>query len=235
MPYPFVALISVMIFALVHMWAEKVRNLGILSRARFLSFGGGVAIAYVFVDLLPKLGKSNMLVQKVLAGIFPYFERHVFVMALLGFLLFFIVDRSPLQVVKEKKFSLSMFAYALFNFLVGYAVVNKDNPEVQPLVLFTIAIALHYFTNDYSLSQVYGEAYRKSGRWWLIASLFLGWFSGLTVHLSQTAIALVSAFIGGGVIMNVTRHELPEKNPNSVGTFVLSAAIYTGVLLGIHS
>ena len=88
MPYPLIALVSVIIFSLVHLWAEKVRSFGMLSQGRFLSLGGGVAIAYVFVDLLPKLGKSNMLVERVLAGIFPYFERHVFVMALLGFLLF---------------------------------------------------------------------------------------------------------------------------------------------------
>ena len=235
MPYPLIALISVIIFSLVHMWAEKVRMWGILTQGRFLSIGGGVAIAYVFVDLLPKLGKSDLIIQKVLAGFFPYFERHAFVMALLGFLLFFLVDRSPLKRINDKNFKLSMCAYALFNFLVGYAVVNKDNPEVQPLVLFTIAIALHYFTNDYSLCELHGEVYRKSGRWVLIASLFLGWLAGWTIHLSETAIALVSAFIGGGMIMNVTRHELPERNPNSVGAFLLSAAVYTNVLLCIHS
>ena len=69
----------------------------------------------------------------------------------------------------------------------------------------------------------------------LIASLFIGWLAGATIHLSETAVALVSAFIGGGVIMNVTRHELPDENPNSVDAFLLSAASYTAVLLCIHS
>jgi hypothetical protein len=73
MPYPLVALISIIVFSFVHMWAEKVRTLGILSQRWFLSLGGGVAIAYVFVDLLPKLGKNNILVERVLAGFFPYF------------------------------------------------------------------------------------------------------------------------------------------------------------------
>lgn len=234
MPYPLIALFSVIVFTFVHLFAEKVRTLGILSQGRFLSIGGGVAIAYVFVDLLPKLGRSSDLVQRLLFGFFPYFERHVFVLALLGFLLFFLIDRSSSQMLKEKKFELSLCSYALFNFLVGYAVVDKDDPEVQPLVLFTIAMALHYFTNDYSLCEAHGEAYRKNGRWVLIASLFLGWFAGLTIQLSELAVALISAFIGGGVIMNVMRHELPEENPNSVGAFLLSATIYTAVLLCIH-
>jgi hypothetical protein len=235
MLYPLIAFISVIIFALVHIWAEKVRTMHVLSQGRFLSLGGGVAVAYVFVDLLPKLGKSNAFVERVLAGFFPYFERHVFVMALLGFLLFFLVDRSASKVFKDQKFILSMCSYALFNFLVGYAVVDKDDPEVQPLALFTIAIALHYFTNDYSLCESHGKAYRKTGRWLLIASLFLGWLVGLTFQLSETAVALIGAFIGGGVIMNVTRHELPEEKPNSVGAFLLSAAIYTAILLCVHS
>ncbi len=235
MPYPFIAFISVVIFSLVHIYAEKVRTLGVLSQGRFLSLGGGVAIAYVFIDLLPKLGKSNQLVEQILAGFFPYFERHVFVMALLGFLLFFLIDRVPSGWLKDEKFTLSLCSYALFNFLVGYAVVNKDNPEVQPLVLFTIAIALHYFTNDYSLCESHGEAYRTTGRWVLIAALFFGWLAGLTIQLSVTAIALISAFIGGGVMMNVTRHELPQGNENSVSAFVLSAAVYTAVLLNIHA
>ena len=61
---------------------------------------------------------------------------------------------------------------------------------MQPLVLFTIALALHYFTNDYSLCELHGEAYRKQGRWVLIASLFLGWLAGASIHLSETAVAL---------------------------------------------
>ena len=233
MSYQFVAFCSVVIFSLVHMYAEKVRTFGLWSQSRFLSFGGGVALAYVFLDLLPKLGKSNAVVEQLLSGFFPYFERHVFVAALLGFLLFFLIDRVPSGWLKKEKITISLCSYSLFNFFVGYAVVNKDNPEVQPLILFTIAMALHYFTNDYSLCASHGEEYRKIGRWILIMSLVVGWLFGLTVQLSETAVALISAFIGGGVIMNVTRHELPRGRHNSVPTFVISAAIYSVILLSI--
>ncbi len=232
-PYPLLALISVAIFSLVHMYAEKIRTLEMLSQRRFLSLGGGIAIAYVFIDLLPKLGESNQWVERIFSGFFPYVERHVFVTALLGFLLFFCIDRVPSGWLMKEKFTLALCSYALFNFFVGYAVVNKNNPDVQPLLLFTIAMALHYFTNDYSLCESHGEAYRKTGRWVLIASLVLGWVVGLAIHLSETAVALVGAFIGGGVIMNVTRHELPAGKENSVGTFVVSAAAYTAILLAI--
>jgi hypothetical protein len=154
-------------------------------------------------------------------------------MALVGFLLFFIVDRSHLLLKKKADFWLSITCYALFNFLVGYAVVDKDNPEVRPLAFFTFAIALHYFTIDFSLSRDHGKEYDRVGKWFLIVALFLGWLVGLFVTLSPTAVALVSAFIGGGVIMNVTRHELPKENPHSMGSFLLSAVLYTAILLSI--
>ena len=127
MPYPLIAFFSILVFSCVHLWAEKIRALGVLSQRRFLSLGGGVAISYVFVDLLPKLGKSNQLIERVLSGFFPYFERHAFVAALLGFLLFFFVDRSPSRWFKDEKYGITMIAYALFNFLVGNEDMHLKN------------------------------------------------------------------------------------------------------------
>lgn len=233
MPYTALAFLSVCIFALVHLCAGLTRKLDFITHGKLLSSGGGVAIAYVFIDLLPKLGESDHLVRKALSGIFPYFEKHVYVLALVGFLLFFVVDRSKNVLKGSASFWLSLLSYALFNFLVGYAVVDRNDPEVQPLILFTFALALHYFVNDYTLTKEHGDEYFKYGRWLLVLSLFLGWFIGLWITLPQPAVALVSAFIGGGVIMNVTRHELPQDNPNSSGAFLLSAFCYTIVLLTI--
>ncbi|MDP1881098.1 MAG: hypothetical protein Q8K60_09195 [Parachlamydiaceae bacterium] len=234
MPYSALAFISILIFSCVHLWAEKIRELGVISSSRFLSTGSGVALAYVFVDLLPKLSKSDLLVKNKLWEFFPYMEHHVYVMALLGFILFFVVDRSKTLIKNESVyFWLSLGSYILFNFLVGYAVVDKDNPEVQPLILFTIAMTLHYFMNDYSLSLTHGKEYRYTGKWMLIAALLLGWIVGFWTELSETGVALISAFIGGGVIMNVTRHELPEENPHSLGAFLIASVIYTAILLTI--
>ena len=233
MPYPVLSLFSLLIFVCVHMWAQKTQEFSKTLQSRLLSIGGGVAIAYVFIDLLPGLSESDVVVKKALSGVFPYFERHVYVMALAGFLLFFVVDRSEVFVQKQGAFWLSLASYGLFNFFVGYAVADKNNPEIQPLFLFTFAIALHYFTNDYALSKEHGDQYKRIGKWLLIICLFLGWLIGLWTKLPATAVALISAFIAGGVIMNVTRHELPEENPNSSRSFLLAAAFYTIILLAI--
>ena len=235
MNYEVVSFFAILLFALVHLGVPKVRQLGWVSKGRFLSFGGGVALSYVFIDLLPKLGKSDALVQAALQGSFPYFERHVFVLTLLGFLLFFLADRTHSPEGKKKKLCLCLSSYALFNFLIGYAVADSYNPEVQPLGLFTFAMALHYFTNDYSLSESHDKTYRTTGKWLLIISLFLGWVTGLMTDLPSTGVALISAFIGGGVILNVTRHELPSNKPNNTKVFLFSALGYTILLLALRA
>lgn len=235
MPYSILSFISVLIFASVHLWAKYTHSLNLSTHGRFLSAGGGIAIAYVFIDLLPKIGESDEIVRESLAGSFPFFERHVYILALLGFLLFYAVDQSHSLLGKKERFWLSLSSYALFNFFVGYAVSDPFNPEVKPLALFTIAIGLHYFVNDYSISEKDRSEYDKLGKWILILALLLGWLLGLFIDLPPAAIALVSAFIGGGVIMNVIRHELPKENPHSLGAFVFSAFIYTVILLAIGS
>lgn len=235
MPYSLIAFLSILTLTSVHLFASKMQFVDRLLHGKFLSVGGGIAIAYVFVDLLPKLSESDALVRHLLSGVFPYVERHVYILALCGFLLFFVVDRSKNFVWENTAYWLSLGSYALFNFFIGYAIAYKDDPSIQPLALFTFAMALHYFTNDYTLTKDHAMAYEAYGKWVLITSLILGWAFGNWFIISDAAIALVNAFIAGGVIMNVTRHELPTDNPNSTETFLLGAFFYTCLLLAIGS
>lgn len=233
MPYAIFSFISVVIFALVHLFAKNTRALDSVTHGRFLSICGGVAIAYVFIDILPKLAENDLIIQKILSGVFPYIERHIYVMALFGFLLFFTINRSHTLLSGKGKIYVSLFSYALFNFLVAYAVADENNPEVKPWALFTIAIALHYFTNDYSLYREHKQEYGAFEKGVLIFSLFFGWLVGMWYVLPEVAVAVISAFIGGGVILNVTRHELPKDNPHSLGAFLTAAILYTVILLVI--
>ncbi len=234
MEFSLSSFLAILVFSSVHYASSRVGLLHHVSKAKFLSFGGGVAIAYVFVDLLPKLGKNDTYIQSVLRNSIPYIEHHVFILALLGFLLFFSLDRTPETWQKKLKFNISISSYALFNYFVGYAVADPYDPEVQPLVLFTLAISLHYCTNDFSLNETYGDMYRKTGKNILLISLLLGYVTGLFFDLPQTSVALLGAFIGGGVIINVIRHELPKEKPNRFSTFLLGAFLYTALLLALH-
>lgn len=232
--YPLNSFIAVTLFSLVHLFASKGKKLDFGFQSRFLSVGSGIAIAYVFLDLLPKLSKNEPVVEASIRRFFPYFVHHVYIMALFGFLLFYVIDRSRDRILGERTYYyLSLGSYALFNMLVGYAVADKDNPEVKPLLLFSFAMSLHYFVNDYSLTKTLGKKYDHSAKYILIGALFFGWILGWLTDISAATVALFSAFIGGGVIMNVTRHELPLRHPNSLPAFLIATIIYSAILLMI--
>lgn len=229
--YHILSFITVTLFVLIHLYGGKVVSTRMqFPKQYFYSIGGGVAIAYVFIDLLPKLCVSDAIVSAAMQQYVPAMEKHVYLMALAGFILFYMEDKSQNSAVGMR---LSLLSYSLFNFLVGYAVADPYNPEVRPLVLFTIALGLHLFVNDNALREKLGEAYHQRERWQLGGALYLGWIVGFIFELPATAIALVSAFIGGGVIMNVIRHELPSENPNSASAFLISTMIYAFILLSL--
>ncbi|CDZ81525.1 hypothetical protein BN1013_02061 [Candidatus Rubidus massiliensis] len=231
----FYSFFVVLFFASIHWNADIIHKFDQKFKSILFSVGGGFSIAYVFLDLLPKLPAKNVKVTETTWTLIPYLERHVYIMALIGFVTFFAIDRSKalLQNRKNIYYTMNLLTYALFNFLIGYAVVDVENDEVQPLLLFTFAIGLHYLANDYMLTEEHGEEYRKVGKWILIASLVCGWSLGLFIQISETPVALISAYIGGGVIMNVTRHELSSDNPHNLTAFLVATFIYAFILLNL--
>ncbi len=233
LPYDFYSFIAITLFSIVHFFGDRIVNSQKnLPREFIYSAGGGIAISYVFIDLLPKLSESDLIVYALMQNYLPGIEKHVYIMALAGFILFYLVDKSQNTSIGIK---ISIGSYTLFNFLIGYAIADPFNPEVRPLLLFTLAMGLHLFVNDNALREKLGTAYQTKQQLLLVIALFLGWMTGYMLELPGPAVALVSAFIGGGVIMNVTRHELPAENPTSTPVFIFSAIAYTLILLFVGS
>lgn len=227
--YHVYSLLAVTLFSVIHLYGNQWLSASSQIPKNYIySIGGGVAIAYIFIDLLPKLCIGDFLVTAAVRDYMPFLEKHVYILALSGFILFYLVDKAQDSAVGLE---LSLVSYGFFNFLVGYAIADPFNPEVRPLLLFSFAIGLHLFVNDHSLKEKLGEGYQQRERWILSSALYLGWMTGLVFELPAAAVALVSAFIGGGVVMNVTRHELPPNSPNSTPLFLGATLLYTIILL----
>lgn len=219
--------------AILHIGAGQMRFLEATPRSRWLSAGGGISVAYVFVHLLPELARGQQAVEA--EGAVGFVEDHVYIVALLGLALFYGVELAarrghPRPGPAKMPFVLSMSSFAVYNAIIGYLLVHREDDTTRALAFFALAIGLHFVVNDHALRERHGQAYHRFGRWLLVGALAGGWLIAQLAELSEPAIGLLVAFLAGGVILNVMKEELPEERQSSFTAFAAAAAAYTVLL-----
>ncbi len=244
------ALISLLALAglvAVHLFSDRLRFLDGTPRSIWLSVAGGISVAYVFVHLLPELAEGQEVIAEALEGGegLAFLESHVYLVALVGLAVFYGLDRLATtsrrrerEAGKEDSTSLGVFwlhisSFAAYNFLIGYLLLHRIDTGLENLLLFFAAMALHFLVNDHGLREHHKGAYLQAGRWVIAAAVVLGWVVGLLTEIPEVAIAVLTAFLAGGVIMNVLKEELPEERQSRFWAFALGAALYTMVLLAL--
>lgn len=227
------AFLVLIAFVFIHLFANKAHVLGWVWHARFLSFAAGISFAYVFIDLLPTLEKGQPILKQAIDPLVPYLDRHSYLIALMGFLFFYGIQ--GVSGPSNRSFYASTAGFSLFNFFIGTSLSDVNNPDIQPLLLFAIAIGLHYFIHDHNLREINTVLYDQIGRWVLVVALILGWMTGFFFIIPVALIDLVVAFIAGGVLMNVMRYELPKREPGTYKFFLLGSILYTVILLQLKA
>jgi zinc transporter ZupT len=231
------------LLAIVHLFAGKLRFQGTVSHRRWLSFGSGVSVAYVFVHLLPELSESQEAIRNNISWGLAFLEHHVYLMALLGLAVFYGLERlariSRRRSDKAGKgnatepsiFWIHISSFALYNALIGYLLLKRGQSGIISLVFFFIAMALHFVVNDDGLREHHQESYDHKGRWILSAAVVTGWIIGSSTTINEAAIAILFGFLAGSVVLNVLKEELPEEQDSRFWSFALGAASYTALLL----
>lgn len=228
--------------AAVHLFASRLKFLGMVPRSRWLSMAGGAAVSYVFLHLFPELAASQQEIDT--EGIGPLqTSTEVYLMALLGLVAFYGLER----LVKRSRgethsphgeerrgpgvFWLHILSFALYNALIGYLLLHREDPTTRGLLLFFLAMSLHFLGNDFGLRQHHKEIYDRFGRWLLAGAILVGWLVGTLVEIEELHLALLFAFLAGGIVLNVLKEELPEDRESRFSAFVSGAVAYAVILL----
>jgi len=240
---PLASLLAALVLAATHLFAGGVQALRVTPRSRWLSLAGGVSVAYVFVHVLPELSAGQQEVEAT--GVLEALEHHTYLMALFGLAVFYGLERAARRSRASQRttrdneepvgdiFWIHIGSFALYNALVGYLLLHREQPGLQGLVLFTLALGLHFVVNDVGLSSHYEERYRRAGRWLLAGAALFGWAVGLVAELDEAALALVFAFLAGGIVLNVLKEELPEERESRFWAFALGLGGYAALLLAL--
>lgn len=231
------AFIAALLLAALHFVSPRLTFLTRVPRSVWLSAAGGVSVAYVFVHLLPELAEHEEVFGREGVAYGSY------LVALAGLGVYYGVERLAQQKPSGRSreaaeveegdavFWIHLGAFFLYNLLVGYLLVDRDEPGLGDLALFTFALGVHFIVNDQGLREHHGTVYDRSGRWLLASAPLAGWAVGVATELPDVALSAFFAFLAGGIVLNVLKEELPEERESRFSAFAAGAAVYAAVLL----
>lgn len=244
------ALFAALLLAALHLFGSALRFLTLVPRSRWLSAAGGVSIAYVFVHLLPELAEGQAVIEGVARGgeeaapgpMLEFLEHHVYLVALAGLAVFYGIEKHSLTSRRRRDeqsgedqttdaaFWLSITSFAVYNAVIGYLLLRRELEELTQLGLYTLALGVHFVINDMALREHHRHAYQRVGRWMIAGAILAGWVVGIATEVSERVIALVIAFIAGGVVLNVLKEELPGERLAQFSPFAAGVVGYAALL-----
>lgn len=206
----------------LHRWLYREERIAI-------SFGGGMAIAYIFLHLLPELEKGD---QEIGSGI------HF--VTLTGFLLFYGMQRfawraSQKEISKygDLLFYIQLAFSCLYSFLLVYSIPELFESNLIFVFLYVVAMGFHLLHNDYSLGEKYHHKFKSWGRYVLLGAVVVGLATDIFVKPANELVAdILTAILAGSLLFNVFQEELPEPENTSFTWFLAGVIVYVLLLLG---
>jgi len=230
-----------LVFVAVFLFGGRFYPLRALSgdRRSLLSFSAGISLAYVFVHLMPELSsaRETFVQSTLLPTLFD--GRVIYFVALLGFLLFFGLDhfsKTARRAAAERDggapdYDIKVAGFAGYVALVSYLLVNNLDNSAIASTAYATAMAVHFLTFDHDFREDSPKAYVRRGHLLLAAAAPLGWGLGLLFTLPAATLALMLAFLSGGVIVNSMIAELPSEKRGKFLPLLAGSIIYSAVLI----
>jgi hypothetical protein len=232
------------LFAVIFIFSEKLAIGYQTHKRRALSAAGGASVAYVFIHLFPELGRAGEKFVEITANqSLPLPEHRVYVAALIGFVIFYGLEHlvhwshhsghidKPGYGINDPIFILHIGGFALYAGLISYLMIRGIEEESVPLLIYGIAMGLHFLSTSHSLHHEHGSMYDSCGRWVLAGAALAGWACGVLTEFPKPVVITVLGLVSGGIVMNSMIMELPGEKDGRFLPFCAGAAAYTMLLL----
>jgi hypothetical protein len=228
------AVITALVLASTQALGPRIRE-WLRPRARQVqSFGGGVALAYIFLSLFPEIDNAH-----------PWLGDRVHLTTLLGFLLFFVVEAglfararrattsaSTQQADETGVIWLHLGIMGLYTAIVMFTLPEEIANDLLFAVGAGLAIGVHLVYKDYVLRDQAGDQFGATGRALMTMAPLIGWVAHRIVDPSEAVLDIAMAVLAGILMQSVFRDELPRPDRASlpwllggVATFSLLAML----------
>lgn len=217
---------SVSALAAILVLAANINTLRGTPRSRWLSFAGGVAVTYVFLQLLPELTRAQ---QKMTEhhgsehhGSGTWLRQHLlFLVSLAGAAALFGIERAAKRTKQMRKergaeersaawvFWLHAILMSVYVAFVAYLLFHREQPA--EVAVLGVVMALHFSGIAVGLAEDYASLYSTRGRWVLAAAVLAGGAYSYVATLPERVHHLVLSGLAGAVIFSVIKEEIPPE------------------------
>ena len=227
------SLVGVAILACVPMgypWIER-RLANHLSR--ILAVAGGVAVGYVTLYLLPKIGDYTTAFVSARPELPELVQYGLYLCFLAGVLVYFFLDRAETQ-HQPVPVWLHAIAFAAYSFATGIVLADVPRPSYFPYIPAGVALGLHFVGICHQLRDWHPTVFDRYVRWLLGFAALTGWAAGTLGVLHKSALAIIVAFLGGGILVNVLREEWPDKGPGRTIPFLIGIFLFIALFVVVR-
>ena len=227
------SVVVAIVLCIIHLGAPSLSANTSEGTKRFLgSFGGGLAVGYVFVHLLAELDAGHEI-----------FGDRLHLIVLLGFLVFFVTEyllaRRAARLERGGATHLELVPHIVLGWIYSWLIVYSMPDSVQAdglrVVLPTVAIALHILHGDMELADAHPVAFRRWGRYVLASAPVIGWIGDLYAPADNRAVSVpLVALLAGAVLYKVFRRELPSHEKTHIWGFLAGIVVFVVLDLPLH-
>ncbi len=198
------------------------------------SFGGGVAIAYVFLILFPEVEHSR-----------EWYGASIYVVTVISLLVFYALEILLSNMTSASdhgehtehgghntaRFWFHIAIIWFYTWLVVFTVPEEAADNLVYVLAGSATIGVHLLYKDYVLRGHYDSRFEQAGRFVLTLAPLAGWASHQLVKPTDGLLELLIAVLAGILILSVFQEELPPVEKISFGWLVTGVAIMGGLSL----
>lgn len=220
-------LVAAAILAAIHFFGPHLRRRLHGRHQVATSFGGGLAIAYVFLQLFPEIEAGH-----------EWLGDAIHFVTLASFLTFFALEvwlhRHHMDGVAEQSEAALARSYWfhvgltwVYTWLVIYAMPGEVLEELSFVIAGTVAIGLHMIYKSYTLHSHHSGELEQRGRWVLMTAPLVGWMTRSVAEPSEVLFDVFIAILSGFLMQSVFLEELPDRHVARLGWVVAGVATLT--------
>ena len=221
---PIDTILLALLLGLAHLISEKICFASSSFRHQLISFSGGISLAYIFLDLLPRFSRS----------VSPFSDASYFSI-LLGFSSLHVIERLIYKrdigsKRREDLFIEDSMVLILYYASIG-ALLSEFSSQIGIILLF---IPIFLSTAFRTILPVVHTSH-KLLRLLIAIAPVLGAIIEITVGISNVIVVHLIGFLIGAFLFTIARHSLPSGKKGSPEFFISGIVFFSVLLIALSS